>query len=197
MNLIFSILKIARNKNFKHGMLYTVFSFVNNGINFILLLILAKYLSPEGYGKLNLFTTFITLLCILITLCTNSYIAVNFFKKDRETIKKIILTVLLTATLILIFSSIIIFSFPGFIQKVVGIQIKFLWLGIMISFFQVFNSINLDIWRLEEKPISYGIYSLSFAILNFVITFWLIVGINLGWEGRIYASWILGIIYFL
>lgn len=192
-----SLLRVIQSRNFKHGILYTIFSFINSGISFILLLILANYLTPYDYGQLNLFTTFVTLLNILITLCTISYVSVSFFQKNRDVLKQIIVIVLATTTLMLIALSLLLIFFPSFIEKSIGVPLRYLWLGLLICYFQVFNTLNLDIWRLEEKPINYGLYSVSFAICNFILTFWLIVGLRLGWVGRVYAWWLLGCLYFL
>ena len=43
----FDVERIWSNPNWKNGALYTLFSFANNGISFILILILAKYLLPS------------------------------------------------------------------------------------------------------------------------------------------------------
>lgn len=197
MNLRLQINRILKSHNFKHGMLYMIFSFLNSGISFILVLILAKFLTPYDYGKLNLFTTFVTLVNIVITLCTTSYITVSFFKKDYKSLRQIITIAFGVTTLMLIVISIFLGIFPSFIEKSIGISRRFLGLGLLICYFQVFNAVNLDIWRLEEKPVTYGIYSVSFAICNFILTFWLIVGFNFGWQGRVYAWWLLGFIYFI
>lgn len=191
------ISQIILNKNFRHGMLYTVYSFVNSGISFILLLILAKYLTPSDYGYLNLFTTFVTLLNIFISLSTVSYITVSFFQKNRETLRQIILIALATSTGMLILLSLLMYAFPGYTEHTLGIPIHYLWMGLFICYCQVFNSLNLDIWRLEEKPLSYGVYSVSFAICNFALSFWLIVNMRYGWLGRVYAWTGLGLVYFL
>lgn len=197
VNIKTNLINITQSKNFKHGLLYTIFSFVNSGISFILLLILARYLTPSDYGYLNLFTTFVTLLSIIISLCTVSYVGVSFFQKDRESLKKVIMISLTTTTGMLMLSSVVLILFPSFIEKSVGVPIEYLWLGLMICYFQVFNNLNLDIWRLEEKPLNYGIYGVSFAVCNFILTFGLIVGLHYGWEGRVYAWSILAIIYFI
>lgn len=191
------ISKITHSQNFRHGMLYALFSFVNNGISFILVLVLAKFLGPSDYGQLNLFNTFVTLLNIVITLSSASFVAVSFFSKSKETIQKIITIVITIALSFSILLSIVFCADPNGVTRITGVEIKYLWFGIAICFFSVFNSLNLDIWRLEEKPIIYGLYSLSFAICNFVLTFWLIVGERLGWEGRVYAWFALGVLYFL
>lgn len=189
--------KTLQSRNFRHGMLYTLFSFLNSGIGFILLLILAKYLPPTDYGSLNLFTTFVTLLNIIIALCTTSYITVSFFHKSKEELRQIILISFCTATCMLIIFAAMITLFPNFVERSVGVPTEYLWLGLMICYLGVFNNVNLDIWRLEEKPLTYGIYGVSFAVCNFMLTIWLIVCVKLGWSGRVYAWFILGIIYFI
>ncbi len=197
MNIKANIVQITHSKNFRNGMLYTMFSFVNSGIGFVLLLILAKYLTPPDYGSLNLFTTFITLLNFVITLCTTSYITVSFFQKPKETVRKIILIAFCTATGMLVIIAMVMLMFPSLVEHTVGVPIEYLWLGVMICYFGVFNSVNLDIWRLEEKPVTYGLYGVSFAVCNFILTYWLIIGMHMGWEGRVYAWFMLGALYFV
>lgn len=197
MNIRANINQIAHSRNFRHGMLYTVFSFVNSGIGFILLLILARYLTPADYGSLNLFTTFVTLLNIVIALCTTAYITVSFFQKPKETLRQIILIAFGTTTCMLVLIAMVMLAFPTFVEKSIGVPIEYLWLGVMICYFGVFNSVNLDIWRLEEKPVTYGVYGVSFAVCNFILSFWLIVGLKYGWQGRVYAWFLLGVLYFI
>lgn len=72
--------KLRTNTVFKNGILFTMFSFLNSGINFLLLIILANFISPLEYGELNLFNTFVTLLSMLISLNTTGIISVEFLK---------------------------------------------------------------------------------------------------------------------
>ncbi|MBD5303955.1 MAG: oligosaccharide flippase family protein [Bacteroides sp.] len=197
MNIKKSIKDIAHSKNFKHGIYYALFSFANSGISFILVLILARYLGPSEYGRLNLFNTFVTFCTIFISLSSASYIAVSYFQRDRETLQKIIAIVVIISTAVLIILSGTLLAFPGFFNTILGIPIRYQLIGVLICYFTIFNNINLDIWRIEEKPVQYGLYSLSFALCNFALTFWLIVCEHYGWEGRVYAWGILAMLYFV
>ena len=178
-------------------MLYTIFSFLNSGISFLLILLLAKYLTPTDYGSLTLFNTFVTLLNVVIALCTTAYITVSFFQKSHQELQKVILVAFATTTVMLIITALSFILFPHFVEKTVGVPIEYLWLGLLICYFGIFNSVNLDIWRLEEKPVTYGVYSVTFAVCNFILSFWIIVGLKFGWQGRVYAWFILGVIYFV
>lgn len=197
MKINSTIQKINNNKTFKNGLLFTFFSFLNNGISFFLLIILAKFITPQGYGKLNLFNTFITIIGILISLSSNGFITVGFFRKSREDFSKIINSVFIITTFcfLVVLSFQLLFS-ATFIQYV-GLSLKYQLIAVLICFFQIFNSVNLDIWRLEEKPVKYGLYSMSIAMLNFAITLFLVIAYKQEWVGRLNAQFFVAFIYFI
>lgn len=187
-----------KNITVRNGVLFSFFSFANSGVSFILLIILAKYITPIEYGYLNLFNTLVTLLNIFISLCTVSYVTLSFFKKDKSELLKIINVSLIVSSIMLIILFVIISIFTNHLEHLIGIDYEYQVIALLICYFQIFNAINLDIWRIEEKPISYGFYSLGVVLLNFVITLFLIIGLEQGWLGRVYSqlsvSFIFGII---
>ena len=61
---------------------------------------------------------------------------------------------------------------------------------------QVFSTVNLDIWRLEENPLSYGIYSVATVFANFILTLILVIGFHWGWLGRVYAQVAVSMLFF-
>jgi Membrane protein involved in the export of O-antigen and teichoic acid len=189
--------KLNSNQTFRNGILFTFFSFLNNGISFILLIILAKFISPDGYGKLNLFNTFISIVSIVISLSSNGYISVSFFRKSREDFSKVINSVFIITTVCFLFVLSIQLLFSGVFVYYVGLSINYQLIALLICYFQIFNSVNLDIWRLEEKPIKYGLYSLSIATLNFTVTLLLIISFKQGWVGRLNAQFSVALIYFI
>jgi len=197
-NNLFSenIKRLKSNSNIRNGMLFTFFAFLNNGINFLLLFILAKYLLPEGYGKLNLFTTLVTVLAILLPLGTNGFIGNSYFRKNEADFKKVVNTVFSIATSSLILIVIILLIVQNDLQRILGFSIEYQIIASLICFFQLFTTVNLEIWRLNEQPVKYGLYSLGTIILNFVLTLIFIISFRMDWEGRIYAQFIVAIIFF-
>ncbi len=191
------IINLTRSQTFINGSLFTFFAFVNNGISFFLLLILARYIPPDQYGQLNLFNTFIQLFNIIICLGTTGYISVSFFKKNREELRRTINSVLIIASGVLLLLSTILFFIAPFCEKIIGIDVKYQWIALFICYFQIFNNINIDIWRLEEKTIKYGIYSISLAVFNFIITLVLVISYQQGWLGRLYAQAVVAVCFFI
>lgn len=188
--------KIRGNKNLVNGGVFTLFAFLNQGFSFVLLIILANYIAPDEYGQLNLFTTFVQLFTIFISLGTTGYIAVTFFKKERAELNRTINAVLIVSTGMLFVFFVVLAIFSSWFERVIGINVEYQWIALLICYCQVYNAINLDIWRLKEQPFQYGLYSLSMVLLNFVITLILVITYHQGWLGRLYAQVAVAIVYF-
>lgn len=195
--LKYIIKKIRFNTNIRNGIIFTFFSFLNSGVNFLLLMILAKYLSPIGYGSLNLFNIAIMVLSVIIPLGCTGYIGNRYFRAGKDVAKQVISIVIYLGVIITLILIFIFICFKGYIEHLLGLPILFQYYALFISFFQLFTVINLEIWRIEEKPISYGLYSLGVVILNFAISVFFVVRLNLDWEGRVYAQFIIGGVFFL
>lgn len=75
--------KICSNKAMLNGALFSIFSFVNRGISFVLLLILASYITPKEYGYLNLYSTVGMVLSYFIAMSTAGYTSIIFLGKGK------------------------------------------------------------------------------------------------------------------
>ncbi len=189
--------KLKQNTSFRNGALFSLFSFLNNGISFLLLIVIAKFVSPEGYGELNLFNTSVVLLNFIIALNSSGVISVNFFRMETLEVKRTINAVFLLALSGLLLLSAMAYLLATPIQSATNLPFAYQWLAIWICFFQIFTNVNLDIWRLEEKPLQYGIYSTASVLLNALLTILFIVGCGEGWVGRVYAQALTGGLFFL
>lgn len=192
-----SIKKIGASRTANQAIVFSFFSFLNSGINFFLLIIIAGFISPSGYGNLNLFNISVTLFGFLICLNATGIIPVNYFKKNRRDVCKSINTVFALAVMCFLFLTGVVFIFGNDIEKATGISQLYQWIALWVCFFQVFTTVNLDIWRLEEKPVAYGTYSLGLVLMNFVLTIIFIIGCHSDWVGRVYAQVLSGALFFI
>ncbi len=189
MGRITSILsRIKQNKTIRNGALFSIYSFFNRGISFILLILLANYIMPEEYGKLSLFTTIVMFLGYFIDLHTRGYLSVSFFKGDKENFRKDFSAICITTISITILFSIILGLFHDPISKLLKFDVSFIYIALIIAFSSVFTSLNLDYLRIQEKVSLYGVLSCSFAIFNMVFSLYLVINKNLNWHGRVYAE---------
>lgn len=188
---------LLHNKTVKNGGLFAIFSFFNRGISFVLLTILARYIAPAEYGELSLFNTVVTFLGYLVGLSTAGYLGVSFFKENKERFKEDFTAICLITVVV---SSIILVLFllsSQWLSGVLKVSVRFLFLGLLISFANVFVGLNLDYFRVQEKLSWYGILSCSFALINFVLALYLVIGQDLNWHGQVYALVVSNVIFAL
>lgn len=182
------IKSLVNNRTLKNGALFSGFSFINRGISFFLLLILANYIAPVEYGYLNLFATVVMIIGYFIAMSTEGYLSVVFFKEGIEGIKNAISCIFSTSLIVsaVLISSLLIAG--DSIATLLNLPLNLLYLAIVICFFTLYSHIFLDLFRLRENVKVYGIFSCSNAILNFISSIVLVKFLSMGWEGRIYSQ---------
>lgn len=179
---------ITNNKSLLNGAMFSGFSFINRGFSFLLLLILANYITPAEYGYLSLFSTVVMVVSYFMAMSTEGYMSVAFFKDCEEGIRNTFSCILVTSLITLIVMCLTLVIGGEKLASLLELPQNILYLSIVISFFTVFTNVNLDYIRLREKVKTYGIYSCGNALLNFVLSIILIKTFLLGWEGRVYAQ---------
>ena len=188
--------QLFHNKTARNGSVFTFFAFANNGISFILLLILANFIAPEGYGHLNLYNTFVQLFTYVVPLGCTGFISVSFFKKSHTELGMIINTVLIISLSLTFLSSLLSLLTPS-LGTIVGLGSYYQLLAFAVCLCLVVYNMSLDLFRLEERPVVYGVISLSFCLLNFMLSMYLVVGRSLDWQGRVYAQIIVAVVFAL
>lgn len=195
MNILSVINKAKNNRTLVNGTLFSAFSFANQGISFVLLILLASYISPSEYGKLSLFNTLVQFLGYFVALSTTGYMSISFFQRERAYFYKdfsaiSVITIVCTGIVLLL-----IFFFKNTIIRLTDLPEYFIWIAIGVSFCSVFLSLYLDFLRIQEKVGKYGLMSCSFAILNFGVSLYLVAGMKLGWIGRPIAQIVCTFLY--
>ncbi len=194
-NIQQKIHSILHNKTIRNGGFFALFSFFNKGISFILITLIARYISPSDYGELSLFNTLITLLGYFVGLSTAGYLSVSYFKEKGDRFKEDFGGIcLITFFVFFIIFSLFLISY-NWLSGLLKVSVQFLFIGLIISFSNVFVGLNLDYYRIREKLSLYGILSCSFAILNFILTIYLVVFKGCNWHGQVYALLVCNIIY--
>ena len=188
MNIKDIVKTIRNSKTIVNGSLFTVFSFLNKGISFVLLIILANYILPDDYGKLSLFSTAITLLGYFIAYCTENYLFISYFKYPIEEFKKDFTGIFVIASFNLILFGTILFITKGFLFDYWGLTSREIFIGLVICYTTIFLNMLLDFMRIQEKVVKYGYVSVGFASVNFVLSILFVAGLGIGWFGRIYAQ---------
>lgn len=187
--------RLRNNKTLVNGSLFSIFSFFSQGTSFLLLILLASYIAPAAYGELSLFNTIVQFLGYFIALSTQGYMSVSYFQRGKYLFCKDVSSIIYICISITVFFFFILLIGGEFLSLCTGLTLPVLWIAVIIAALQVIWSMLLDYYRILEKVGTYGFYSCSFVLLNFVLSLYLVIVLNQGWEGRIYAQFICVVLF--
>jgi len=193
--------KVINNNLFKATIIYTICSALNKSIPFLILPLLSYYLTPADYGIVANFNVFLSILTILITVGVDGAISVNYYKFTKNELKSYIFNALFISTIASSLMVLLVIGLQSQIYDWFKIPIFYQLLTIVMSFATVITTINLTLWRLEEKPVKYGFYEITQTILNVILSLIFVISLLRGWMGRvdgiIYSTVSYGLVSFI
>lgn len=182
-------ISMLKNKSsLLEGSLYSLFSFLNQGASFLLLILLANYIQPAEYGMLSMFNTLVQLVTFFIAFSSSGYISVSYFSKEFQEFRSDFSSIMILGGISVIMIIGIIWIFKTTISNTLDLPIGFVWFSLVICVAQFLHNVNLDVIRIQEKVYRYGVFSCGCAALNFILSLILVIGFNLSWRGRVYAQ---------
>lgn len=146
--------------------------------------VLTRYLSPDDYGILSMFTLLVSLFGMINGLSVHGAINRVYFEKHfdfKEYVFNCIVILVLSTFITLIISLI----FLNFISKLSSVPKAWIPAAIFISFLQFLILSTLSIYQARMLAKHYVILQLLQALFNALFSIIFVVIIGLGWEGRV------------
>lgn len=187
--------KVIHNKTIVNGSLFSIFSFIGQGISFILLLLIASFISPEGYGRLSLYNSAIMFGGIVMAFSTKGFTQISFFQKKFSLFKKDFTTIIILGIISTLILSIIVLIAGEWIGEKMSLSKGILWVVVLVSFFTFIFQLQQDYLRIREKVVNFGVYNCSSSLINFLLTLFCVITLNQGWMGRVNAQLICTLIF--
>ncbi len=172
---------------FKNTLLYSIANVLSAGIPYLMLPILTNHLDQGQYGILSMLTIMVTFAGPFVGLSLNGAVSRAYYSPEKFTFTKYVgncIVILVCSTVIISFLCIL---FSGALERLTDIPRTFLVLAILLSFCQYIMFIQLAIWQVRLKPVTYGVFQISSAFVNFMLSYVMVVYCNMGWQGRIYG----------
>lgn len=181
---------INNNKLVKDTLVYTITDAVGKAISFILLPVLSYYLSPEGLGLATnfvVFTTIVNLLAGQAILNALSYFYYEQTKYQNSILVSNLIWMTIAACTGLFF---IMLLFNNQIFQYLQLNLTFQGMAFFYAIFFVFTNINLQLFRLEDKPKSFAIFQIIQIILHCILVVLFVIVLKQDGEGKIYAEFL-------
>lgn len=195
MLLLGKLKSLKKNKTLVNGSVFSLFSFLNQGISFLLLIILAKYILPGDYGKLSLYNTIVMFIGYFIAMSTQGYISVVFFKDQKQVPSYFTSVMTISAMAFLLMLGICAVGCLCGGGLMGGFPFVYWLAALLCSLFMMLMNVNLDLFRCKESLKPYGLVSCGFAAVNFVFSLVLVIPLELGWNGRIVAQLVAAVFF--
>lgn len=182
-------------KNFKSSpLLKNIFIYaftdgLTKALPFLVFPIVAYYLSAEDFGRVSNFQVFVSLLIPFVTLNTSSYFSVDYYQnvsKARWVYNQIIYFTLFLYILVCV----LVLLFLNRISELIELPVFWIFIALMIIFFEAFTGLFLVNLRIQEKAKSFGIFNFISSLIVSSLVILLVVVLNYGWEGRIWSLFI-------
>ena len=184
-------------KEIKNIAIYLGSSILNKAVPFLLLPIMTKYLSPEDYGILSIYTILISLYSVFIGMNLHVNISKNFFKVSKKELSLYIGNILIILGFTFFMYLIITYLITLNISTVFSIPSEYLLFIPFISAMMMINTINTTILRNEKRAYLFGIFDILNTIVKLGITILLLVIFGYGWYSQVYGILVSSILFFI
>ena len=172
---------------------YTLINIINKGIPFLLLPVLTHYLDPTDYGILTNVESLLTISITLIGINLSSAVTRQYVKKDID-MKNYVYTGLRVIMISFFLVTIIYSSFASFIYEYTGIPLNIIYFVSIYSLLDNVMETLLAMWRMEDKPLNYGVFRICRTIIEIGLSVMLVVAYQYDWFGRFIGIYIGGIL---
>lgn len=183
---------------------YTFFNILDRLVPFIILPILSRQIGAEGMGLYSIYQSILAFLLPIATLNAGDAILRNYYEKEKISFPVYFTNSFIILLFGLLITFIVIWSFNSLLDNYLGFPGNWLYLIILVAFFQYITKINLSLFQIKEQAKYYGIFKTILTTLKFVLMLTFVLVLRFNWEGlmvaqliAIFFMFIFSIIYFI
>ena len=167
--------------------IYTFAAFFNRGINFLLAPVLTYFLTEEDMGTLALLNSYLIITASFSGIGFKGAVSVRYFQIAKDDFRTYFSSGILGPVFLfgLILLAAILFQNP----LSAFLEIKPFWVILIafLAFSQVLTDLCQTLFRIEDRPTEFAVFSIGMALLNTAVTLALITGFGLNWQGRVWG----------
>ncbi|ANV86370.1 lipopolysaccharide biosynthesis protein [Picosynechococcus sp. PCC 7117] len=168
--------------------IYTITNILNSAIPFLVLPIMTRFLSPEDYGIVSMFSVLVSMMATFIGLNVHGAIARQFYEKESIDFPKFITNCFYILIASSVLTGLVTLFLSGWISQITQFPRKWLSAVFLVCIGQFIITILLTLWQVQKKPIQYGTYQIIQTLINVSFSILFVVFWGMNWQGRIYAQ---------
>lgn len=181
-------MKFLKHPLFKNTFIYVITDSINKVIPFIMLSVLTRFLSPEDYGRVANYFVLSGILSIFVGLSTHGAVSVNFFKLERDNLRKYIANIIIILVISTIIVTLLLCTLSGVLSKYLHIPRGWILIVPFVSFSQFLTLLNMTLWQSEQRPMPFGIYQILQTLAYTILVLFFVVALKMRWQGQLLAN---------
>lgn len=160
---------------------------IRAGLPFLLIPFLTKHLSPAEYGIIAFYQALLLFIVPFVPFNVNSAATVEYYKLNREDFSVYLTSSLIPPLLISAALMAIFWLIPASALQKLLVTRSWLFVLPLFGLSQLLPNILLSVYQVQQKPASFGLFTIGLSALNVTLTVFFISGLHWGWQGRLYA----------
>lgn len=176
-----------KKKLFKNSFIYILGDVLNKAVPFFMLPILTRYLTPEDYGIISVFTVLISIFSVFTGLSIHGAININYFTMTKNELKGFIGNCLILLNISTFILAVIVYLLYPYVVERLVLEIEWLMIAVILAFAQFLTIINLTLWTAEQRPKPYSVYQILQTFTTVTLSLVLIVGFGMKFDGQLLA----------
>jgi len=173
----------------KNSSVYVFSSIISAAIPFMLLPVFTRYLTPNEYGQIAMFSLLTTALAAVVGLSVIGAANRRFFDEDVTKLQlarfngNCFIILLFSTSFALLMLAVI----DQWLTNYLGIPLTWLYLAVLSVFMNFILRMRLGQWQIRGKAKAYAILQISNAFIVLVFSLLLVVLYHIGPNGRVYG----------
>ncbi len=176
------------NRLVKDTFLYTLTDALGKALSFILLPFVSFYLPPDGLGMATNFSVLSSIVSLSAGAAIINTLPYFFYEQSKEETRKMVSNIFLFSLFICILLFFLIVCFHSVIHRYLQLDVKFQVIAVLYVLLSIFENMNMQLYRLEEKPKTFALYKTGQIVLQCLLTILFIIVLKWGGEGKIGAD---------
>ncbi|GIZ51289.1 lipopolysaccharide biosynthesis protein [Noviherbaspirillum aridicola] len=168
----------------ENAVIYTVSNAASSAVPFLLLPFLTRWLSPEEYGLVTMYSTLLAALGALAGLSVHGAVSVRMFDRQTSHARYIGTALYILGVSLLAVAAAVLLASP-WLEAWSGLPAGWLLLAVLAAGGQFLVNIRLVVWQVEGKALRYGSFQFLQVAVNVGLSLLLVAGLHHGWSGRL------------
>ncbi len=188
--------KYLKNKSYKKFLVYLSSGSLAKVVPFLILTLTTTVLTTEDFGRISNFSLIVELSTSLILVRMLPFFETDYYKNNNEQNNHIISNVVFIMIIAFIALLLLALLFANYLQKITGLNLIWIILGVFSGLFGAFASLRTSILRLTDQARKFATFQLLNVFLLAILTLFLVFIFKFHWIGRILSIVITSIVLF-